>query len=134
MRLSSNRMHNFSVDGSRSSPIVVFSILRNHLLPVCLLQYNMKVQHTCNLYLYDKKTLILTTTNHTLNGRLTTQLIGDFTVFRSMPSPINIDWARDNSSLSLLQIYEFNPVSFLSKTEYYILTIRLANRMCPSAP
>jgi hypothetical protein len=44
-----------------------------------------------------------------------------------MPSPINIDWARDNSSLSLLQIYEFNPVSFLSKTEYYILTIRFDN-------
>jgi len=66
-----------------------------------------------------------------LNGRLTTQLIEDFTVFRSMPSPINIDWARDNSSLSLLQIYEFNSVSFLSKTEYYILTIRFANRICP---
>jgi hypothetical protein len=49
MRLSSNRMHNFSVDGRRSSPIVVFSILANHLLPICLLRYNMKVQHTCNL-------------------------------------------------------------------------------------
>jgi hypothetical protein len=134
MCLASNRMHNFSVDGRRSSPIVVFSILPNHLMSVCLLQYNMKVQHTCNLYLYGKKTLIKTTTNHTLNGRLTTQLIGDFTVFRSMPSPINIDSARDNSSLSLLQIYEFNPVSFLSKTECYMLTIRLANRMCPSAP
>jgi hypothetical protein len=94
----------------------------------------MQVQHTCNLYLYGKKTLILTTTNDTLNGRLTAQLIGDFIVFRSMPSLINIDWARDNSNLSLLQIYEFNPVSFLSKTEYYILTIRFAKRMCPSAP
>jgi hypothetical protein len=51
-----------------------------------------------------------------------------------MPSPINIDWARDNSSLSLLQIYEFKPIPFLSKTEYYILTIRFANRMCPLAP
>jgi hypothetical protein len=46
---SSNRMHNFSVDGRRSSPIIVFSILPNHLLPVTLLQYNMKVQHTYNV-------------------------------------------------------------------------------------
>jgi hypothetical protein len=57
----------------------------------------------------------------------------DFTIFRSMPSPINIDWARDNSSLSLLQIYEFKLIPFLSKIEYYILTIRFANQICPSA-
>jgi hypothetical protein len=72
MGLSSNRMHNFSVDGRHSSSIIVFSILPNYLLPVSLLQYNMKVQHTCNVYLYGKKTLILTITNHTLNDRLTT--------------------------------------------------------------
>jgi hypothetical protein len=48
MGLSSNIMHNFSVDGRRSSPIIVFSILSNHLLPISLLQYNVKVQHTCN--------------------------------------------------------------------------------------
>jgi hypothetical protein len=44
-----------------------------------------------------------------------------------MPSPINIDWARDNSSLSLLQIYEFNPVSFLSKTYTNNATILRTN-------
>jgi hypothetical protein len=49
MGLSSIRMHNFNVDDRRSSPIIVFSILPNHLLPVSLLQYNMKVLHTCNV-------------------------------------------------------------------------------------
>jgi hypothetical protein len=47
--LSSNRTHNFSVAGRRSSPIIVFSVIPNHLMPVNLLQYNMKVQHTCNI-------------------------------------------------------------------------------------
>jgi hypothetical protein len=49
MGLSSNRMHNFSVNGRRSLLIIVFTILPNHLLTVNLMQYNMKDQHTCNV-------------------------------------------------------------------------------------
>jgi hypothetical protein len=48
MGLSSNRMHNFNIDGRRSSLIMFFTRLPNHLLLVSVLQYNMKVHQRCN--------------------------------------------------------------------------------------